>query len=633
MNARSAGRGLSRATTMLGLLAVSLLVAALAAAPAWSAQPDPEPGPTPFPTQPTDTPPSPGPGDPLLPEPTPSTTTPQAPPVVGDQLCPAGENPDTWDIPGQVQRAVTGLLCGLVTEALNPVLETLGTSVLATPDLTSNEQIRQIWTANLVIANTLLVLLVIAAGFLVATRESLQTQYGPRELIPRLIVAALSANLSLPLIGIGIELLTAITATIAGQDVDPNAALQALSETLQPGPLGSILGTLLLIAIVVMAIIVLFSFIVRVAVLVCLIIVAPFALLAHALPGTEPLAHVWWRALAGCGAIQFGQTIVLVGGVRVFLTPAGPTILGLPATADGWIRILVALVMLWLLAKIPIWVKEYMWLRSRGVLRQAIYAILLLSALASRGRSGGSGDPQPSDPDDPPPPPPPTPTPTPSPRPTPTLPPAPTRRALPSPHPGGGEPGGTPRRHRLDPRSPRPGPGRRPAPRPIHPSRTSGSQPDLAPRGSSGDHRVGQVSRGRPAPAGEPVRLAGGGFNPPRPAVPPRGPVLGGTPAGARHPVAPQPQPQSQPPAQAQPGRSQPAPRPIPAGQPAPTATRRAGAAAAPAAVPAPTAPLGRPPSRAATATSPPVASAAARTSPPSRPAPSHRADSGGGRR
>jgi hypothetical protein len=344
------------------------------------------------------------------------------------------DDPAPWDIGGQVRRGITDFFHNLVESALNPVLETMGQTVLATPDLTSNEQIRTVWTANLVVANTAFVLFIVAAGFVIVSRETLQTSYGLKELAPRIVVAGLASNLSLLLIGQMIEFANALTAGIAGQGVDPGAAAQALADIWADAAVGTnFLASLLMIAIVVMAIIVMITFIIRVAVLCVLLVVAPLALLFHALPQTEQLAFTWWKAVAGCFAIQLGQTAVLVAAVTVFLTPTGPSVLGFPASGSGWLGLLVALAMMWLLVKIPMWVKDYLWLHSRGILRKVIFALVMLKtmSMAAAGRAGGGG-----------------------------------RSGRGRPHPGSGRPGpgrsGSPSGPGPGPRS---GPGPRPTPR------------------------------------------------------------------------------------------------------------------------------------------------------------------------
>jgi len=61
------------------------------------------------------------------------------------------------------------------------------------------------------------VLFVMAGGFIVASRETLQTSYGLKEIAPRVVVAGVAANVSLLVAGKAIEAVNALTAAIAGQ--------------------------------------------------------------------------------------------------------------------------------------------------------------------------------------------------------------------------------------------------------------------------------------------------------------------------------------------------------------------------------------------------------------------------------
>jgi hypothetical protein len=296
-----------------------------------------------------------------------------------------------FDIPGQVRKAINDTIWWITSTGLRPILEALGRTVLSTPDLAGNNRVQQLWTTSLTAANVIFVLFVVAAGIVVSARDTLQTQYGLKEILPRLAIAALAANLSLIICGKAIEATNALTKALAGQGVDGPTAAAAFSQTLYLTVNGtSFLGSLLGLAMLVMAIVVVITFIVRVGLLVVLIGVAPLALLCHALPQTEGLAQTWWRAFAACLGIQLGQAVLVVATVKVFLTPAGPTVLGVPATKDGLLGILVCLSMLWLLIKIPQWMR-YLVLgqlgrrQGRGVVGQIIRAVVLVKTVGALG--------------------------------------------------------------------------------------------------------------------------------------------------------------------------------------------------------------------------------------------------------
>lgn len=297
-----------------------------------------------------------------------------------------------FDIPGQIRKAVGELLLWVAQTGLRPVLDAMGSTVLSTPDLVGHPQVKAMWTTSLVLANAVFVLFVIASGFTLASRETLQTQYGLKELAPRLVVGVVAANTSHLICGKALEATNALTQAIAGQGVDGPAAAQAIAGMLT-GPLTagnpSILLILLVIAVVVMTAAVIMTFILRVAVLVLLVGVAPLALVCHATPQTEALAYTWWRALVACLGLQIGQAIIILATVRVFLTPTGPSILGIPATDDGLLAVLVCLVMLWLLVKLP-GLMRHLVLAAHGrrghAFGQVLRTILIVRALHRRTR-------------------------------------------------------------------------------------------------------------------------------------------------------------------------------------------------------------------------------------------------------
>ncbi|WP_344132946.1 hypothetical protein [Luedemannella flava] len=356
------------------------------ASPAWA---DPTPVPSPIGPPPTTAPTA----APKTPTPTPGPT----PPVV---IAPTSDDddPGLFDIPGQIRKAINDFLLWIAKTGLKPVMDTLGHTVLSTPDLTGNAQVKAFWTTSLMAANGIFVLFVMAGGFIVASRDTLQSNYGLKEIAPRVVVGGVAANLSLLVAGKAIEMVNALTAAVAGQGVDGNAAVTAIVQMLDQPPgntVPSILFSLLVLAVLVMAIVVVMTFLVRIALLVMLIGVAPLALMCHATPQTEGLAYTWWRAFGACLGIQFGQAVIILATVRIFLTPAGVQVLGMPATTGGLLAILVCLTMLWLLIKLPGFMKHLILgplgqKRGRGLIGQIIHAVVMLKTLGALAGVGGA---------------------------------------------------------------------------------------------------------------------------------------------------------------------------------------------------------------------------------------------------
>ncbi|MFB9238341.1 conjugal transfer protein TrbL family protein [Plantactinospora siamensis] len=298
-------------------------------------------------------------------------------------------------------------------QALQPVMEALGASWLSTPDLTTNEHVTAIWTTSLTIANGILVLFIVAGGFLVTVRETLQTRYGLKQVLPRIAVGVVLANCSLIIGQKAIELTNALTVSIAGNTIDGPAAATAIRQVVDNALQGGgFLMVLMAIAVIVMCLILEFTFVLRLAALIILFGLAPVALICHASPLTEGVANLWWRCVLACLGLQLGQAIVVMASIKVFLAPAGPTAMGVPATGAGLLGVLVCLTMLWLLIKLPGWMRQFILgplgqRHGRGLIGQLVHAILMIKTIgaaagvlsgASAARTAGRTMPRPSGP-------------------------------------------------------------------------------------------------------------------------------------------------------------------------------------------------------------------------------------------
>ena len=81
------------------------------------------------------------------------------------------------------------------------MLDLIGKTVLATPQVAGQGEVGQIWLISLGIADGLLVLFLLAAGALLMTNETLHSRYALKDAIPRIVVGAVAANASLSLSG------------------------------------------------------------------------------------------------------------------------------------------------------------------------------------------------------------------------------------------------------------------------------------------------------------------------------------------------------------------------------------------------------------------------------------------------
>ncbi len=296
------------------------------------------------------------------------TTTPTAPASGSGGTVSGGtqSSPGLFDITGHIEAAIDDWFRSLVTDALDPVLTLLGHTLLATPNVTSQSRVGQLWRTAEGIADSFLVLFVLAGGAIVMGYETLQTRTALRDVLPRIVVAAIAVNASLGLAGLAISTADSLSAALLGQGVDAaNAAVVLRQLVLGSLASGGIFVVLLGGVVAVLAVVLLATYVVRLALVILLVVAAPICLVCHALPQTEGLAKLWWRAFSGTLAVQVAQSLVLITALRVFLASGGPANLGIASTG-GVVDLLVSACLCWVLVKIPGWVSRVVFSGSRG---------------------------------------------------------------------------------------------------------------------------------------------------------------------------------------------------------------------------------------------------------------------------
>lgn len=294
---------------------------------------------------------------------------------------------------------MTGWLTGLVRSAINPVFGWLSRSLLATPRLDHSGRVRSLWSGSVWIADTCFVLLVAIGGLTVMANPTLQTSYTVKDVAPRLVVGAVLANVSLPLIGRAIEVANALSAALLGPGVNPHQAAQrlmtVLTHAIDPGAVGGFV-VFIALATVVLGVILLLVYIVRLMITIVLIVAAPLALACHAVPQLEGIAKFWWRAMAAILSIQVLQALVFATAMRLFWSTNSTTPLRIYSPGAD-IDLLITLCLLYILVRIPWWVSRPVFaafgpspIRRLG--RYAVGALVL--SRASRALAGGRAGPR-----------------------------------------------------------------------------------------------------------------------------------------------------------------------------------------------------------------------------------------------
>ncbi|WP_026931877.1 hypothetical protein [Glycomyces tenuis] len=184
--------------------------------------------------------------------------------------------------------------------------------------------------------------IVVAAGAILLARETLQTKYSLRELLPRLVIAILLVGLVKEITWqvYSNSLLLADAFTLSdrvryvtcenypdgsAQPIDPadcvgheavmrsefaNHAFMVATGPGVDGPVGLFDIGMQLVSIWIYLLLLLI-FLLRNIAWFCVLIIAPMALACHALPQTERFAHYWWRLLGACLASSLGQCALI----------------------------------------------------------------------------------------------------------------------------------------------------------------------------------------------------------------------------------------------------------------------------------------------------------------------------------
>ena len=239
-----------------------------------SAQTGPPPAPT------TTAPPGPGatrpPGVGLGPAAPPAGATTTAPPGAAPSTGGGEDSPGFFDVGGRVRKAINDWFRDLVTSAVEPVLDLLGRTVLATPPVDGAGRVQDLWRVSAGMANAFFVLFVVVGGAIVMGHETLQTRYSAKEIAPRLVVGIIAANTSLALAGLAIGVANAFSQAFLGQGIEPANATTAM-RTLVLGSLsgGGIFLVLVGLVVAVLGVVLLATYIIRVSMVVVLVAAAP----------------------------------------------------------------------------------------------------------------------------------------------------------------------------------------------------------------------------------------------------------------------------------------------------------------------------------------------------------------------
>jgi len=249
-----------------------------------------------------------------------------------------------------------------ILDVFNTLIAAITGALLRTPDVTVLPQVQALTGRSILIVDTVFVLVFVTAGALtIIAGGDERTRYSVKDLLPRCVVGFVAAHFSQLIAGKLIELANALTAALTDPSAGADGGLNGVR--MQMAGARDTLGGLLFIvcaAIIVMLLAATaFSMIVRFAIVLVLTTIAPIALAMHALPQTDPLARMWWRAYLGVLAVPVVQGMFLAAGQWMLLdTSRMLPLLGLPVEPGGVINLVVVMVLLWTAVKVPGWLRK-----------------------------------------------------------------------------------------------------------------------------------------------------------------------------------------------------------------------------------------------------------------------------------
>jgi hypothetical protein len=253
----------------------------------------------------------------------------------------------------------TAQLLDVLTTLWNLLLQT----ALITPDVTGLPQVQEFRARSLTVVNTCFGLVIVGAGIVVMSRETLQTRYGLSELAPRVVVGFVAANMSTVVCGQLVAVANALTRALAGDDIASAGSFGQLRNTVQSGLSNGPVALLAFAFAAILAVLtalLMAQWLVRLGVLIVLVGIAPIALACHALPFTDAAARLWWRATLGTVGTVVLQAVALHVALSIFLDPAANVApLGIPDDPTQTLNLFIVVCLLWAIIKIPGLVRRY----------------------------------------------------------------------------------------------------------------------------------------------------------------------------------------------------------------------------------------------------------------------------------
>jgi hypothetical protein len=299
----------------------------------------------------------------------------------------------------EVSCHITSWFHGLVSDVVNPLFGWMAAKAFHTPEPTPG--VTGVWEGVSAAVNTAYALLILAAGLVVMAHHSLQAQYGAREVLPRLVVGFVASNLSLVVVRLMSDWSSEFARAFAADGVGAERAARALTERVGPFLLeATAFVVLLLLVLVVLLVVWSLVEIVRIVIVILLTVGAPLMLMFHALPQTNRIAELWWRAMTAVCVIPIAQALAFVALMRVFFEGDTQVLFGAAQILSGdanLFDLFLLLVLVYVQIRIPFWTYKAVLSGHRGrspvvsAAKSLTWAAVLTTAAFATGGTAAAG--------------------------------------------------------------------------------------------------------------------------------------------------------------------------------------------------------------------------------------------------
>jgi len=214
---------------------------------------------------------------------------------------------------------VTGFLTNLINDVRDSIAGTVETYLLSTHDLstltprplTDEPTLQAMFHVTLAMADLLLVLVFTWAFLRSLWERSFRAHYTLKAILPRAMAAIVMAHFALLFGQMAIDLNNALVHAVWTQPLPGGPPRLPWMHAMTNGFGMPLFQIAIRLAIVIMLVIVAFTYVIRFALLAVLLAVAPLAAICMILPETKHYAQSWIRLFLLTVFMQFGQVLVL----------------------------------------------------------------------------------------------------------------------------------------------------------------------------------------------------------------------------------------------------------------------------------------------------------------------------------